>query len=236
MKWLTRDSAEGLLGITSLARAMSGDARLSDVGSLLWMILRQSVPCDAIALFLIDDERGHVAVRYAAGDHAETIRQVARPIGTGIAGAVAVHWKTMVNSDPAFDLGKCAIDPEHPLRSCLAVPLVDGESLIAILAVYSAVESAYTDDHARLLDLVAPKLAASVVDMAILDEDTRAPKAPAMTALHLVKPVAPAAPVTPEAPRQDPPAARVARAPRMRVAKQAAGSQRPRSMPAGPTG
>src|SRR3954451_1425410 len=119
MKWLTHERAEGLLGITCLARALGGDARLNDVGSLLWMILRQSLPCDAMALFLIDDDRGHVAVRFAAGDHADAIGRVTRPIGTGIAGAVAVHWKAMVNGDPAFDLGKCAIDPVRPLRSCL---------------------------------------------------------------------------------------------------------------------
>ena len=70
MKWLTHESAEGLLAITSLARSLGGEARLSDVGGLLWMVLRQSVPCDAMAVFLIDDDRGHVTVRFAAGNHA----------------------------------------------------------------------------------------------------------------------------------------------------------------------
>src|SRR4029078_3593350 len=56
MKWLTHESAEGLLAITSLARSLGGDARLSDVGGLLWMILRQSVPWDAMASFLIDED------------------------------------------------------------------------------------------------------------------------------------------------------------------------------------
>jgi GAF domain-containing protein len=232
MKWLTHEGAEGLLAITSLARSLGGDARLTDAGGLLWMILRQSLPCDAMAIFLIDDDRGHVSVGFAAGDHADAIRQVSRPIGTGIAGAVSVHWKAMVNGDPAFDLGKCAIDPVHPLRSCLAMPLVADESLIAILAIYSAAPAAYSEDHARLLDLVAERLAESILDMAIVEEDMQPSQARQAPALQLVK----AASATPEAPRPDPPAAHAARGPRMQAERRRAALPLPRSTTAGPTG
>lgn len=210
----SQHGAEGLLGIASLSRTLTGDARLSDVGGLLWLILRQSLPCDSMALFLVDDDRGHVAVRFAAGHHAPAISEVSRPIGTGLAGAVALHWKAIVNGDPAFDLGKCAVDPAQPLRSCLAVPLVGGESLIAILALYSAAPGAFSEDHVRLLDLVAPKLAASLIDVVILEEDTIAGQARAMRALPAphspaLQLVQTAKPVTPAAP---PPGRRAARA------------------------
>jgi putative methionine-R-sulfoxide reductase with GAF domain len=231
MKWLTHESAEGLLAITSVARTLTGDARLADVGGLLWMILRQSVPCDAMAIYLIDDDRGHVAVRFAAGDHAEAIRHVTRPIGTGIAGAVAVHWKAMVNGDPAFDLGRCAIDSAHPLRSCLAMPLVADESLIAILAIYSEAPAAYSNDHARLLDLVAARLADAMVDLAIIEEDLQPSQARVAPPLQLVK-----AGTTPEAQRPDPPAARAVRVPRMQVERRRAASSLPLSTTMGPTG
>lgn len=231
MKWLTHESAEGLLAITSLARSLGGDARLADVGGLLWMILRQSVPCDAMAIFLIDDDRGHVAVRFAAGNHADAIRQVTRPIGTGIAGAVAVHWKAMVNGDPAFDLGRCAIDSAHPLRSCLAMPLISDESLIAILAIYSHAPAAYSDDHARLLDLVAARLADEMVELAIVEEDMQPSQVRPLPTLQLVK-----AQAMPEAPRPDLPAARAARAPRMQLEKRRAALSLPLSTTTGPTG
>jgi len=230
MKWLTHESAEGLLAITGLARSLSGDARLADVGGLLWMILRQSVPCDAMAIFLIDDDRGHVAVRFAAGDHADAVRHVTRPIGTGIAGAVAVHWKPMVNGDPAFDLGRCAIDPASPLRSCLAMPLVADESLIAILAVYSSAPAAFSPDHARLLELVAAWLAESLIDLAIIEEDLQPSQGRLAPSLQLVKAA------MPEAPPLDPPAAPAARAPRMQVERRRAASSLPLSTTMGPRG
>jgi GAF domain-containing protein len=232
MKWLTHESAEGLLAITSLARSLKGEARLSDVGGLLWMILRQGMPCDAMAIYLIDDDRGHVAVRFAAGHHADAIRQVTRPIGTGIAGAVALHWRAMVNGDPAFDLGKCAIDPAHPLRSCLVAPLVSDESLIAIVALYSAQPEAYTQEHTQLLDLVASRLADSIVDLAIIEEDLQPSQARRVRSLQLVK----AAAIMTAAPRRDPPAARAGRAPRMRAPKRQAASLPTLSTPTGPMG
>jgi hypothetical protein len=35
-------------------------------------------------------------------------------------------------------------------------------TLVAVLAIYATSEGAFTDDHGRLLDLLAPKLAASL--------------------------------------------------------------------------
>ena len=140
------------------------------------------------------------------------------PIGTGIAGAVAVHWKPMVNGDPAFDLGRCAIDPANPLRSCLAMPLVADESLIAILAVYSSAPAAYSQDHARLLELVAARLAESLIDLAIIEEDLQPSQARPAPSLQLVKAA------MPEAPPPDRPAAPAARGPSSRAATRRAAS------------
>ena len=47
-------ASDGLLAVTSLSRAVSGEARVADVGALMWMVVRQLVPCDAMALFLPD--------------------------------------------------------------------------------------------------------------------------------------------------------------------------------------
>ena len=42
---------DGLLAISSLTRALGGQAQLVDVGSLLWILIRQIVPCDACLLY-----------------------------------------------------------------------------------------------------------------------------------------------------------------------------------------
>ncbi len=176
---------DGLLAISSLSRALGGTAKLSDVGSLLWMLLRQMIPCDAMALFLPDETHDHVVVRFAAGAHAHALRGVTRPTPAGIAGWVAVHRTPVLNAEPILDLGfRAASDPA--LRSSLVVPLVESDALIAVMALYSKDLLAFTDDQQRVLELLAPRLASSMLDAVIADEDALYPVQQAVGSLKLV--------------------------------------------------
>ena len=172
--------ADGLLAIASLSRAVDGSARLPDMGALLWMVLPKILPCDALAIFLPDHARDEVVIRYAAGLHAQAMRGIARASGTGIAGWVAVNRGPAVNADPAIDLGPCGTDPQRPLRSCLAAPILDGDHLVAVLAFYSTTDRAYADDHVRLLDLLSPRLASALAGVAGVQFEAPA-AAPALT-------------------------------------------------------
>ncbi len=174
---------DGLLAVSSLSRALDGTARLSDVGALMWVLLRQIVPCDALALFLLDDSHDHVVVRYAAGAHAHALRGVTRPTSTGVAGWVAVNRTPVVNAEPILDLGFRA-GSAPSLRSSVVVPLVESDALVAVLSLYSKDLLAFSDDHARVLELLGPRLASSLIDAVIAEEDAAVVKSPA---LRLVK-------------------------------------------------
>jgi GAF domain-containing protein len=178
---------EGLLAISSLSRAIGGNAQLSDVGALVWVLLRQIVPCDSLALFLPDDTHDHVVVRYAAGAHAHALRGVTRPTSTGVAGWVAVNRKPVLNAEPILDLGFRA-GSTPTLRSSVVVPLVDSDAVIAVMSLYSKELLAFTDDHVRVLELLGPRLAAALIDAVIAEEDRAAAKSPI---LRLVKSAAP---------------------------------------------
>src|SRR5258708_7037568 len=97
---------DGFQAITSLSRAVADGARLPDVGSLLWVLLRQMVPCDAMALFTVDTAAGQVVVRYAAGAHARVLPGIWRPAGSGIAGWDTLHLRTLPNAGPELARGQ----------------------------------------------------------------------------------------------------------------------------------
>jgi GAF domain-containing protein len=178
---------DGLLAIASLTRALGGTAQLADVGALLWALIRQIVPCDAMALFLPDESQDHVVIRYAAGAHAHALRGVTRPTPQGVAAWVAVHRATVLNAEPILDLGFRATG-NPALRSSLVTPLVDSDAVIAVLALYSKELLAFSDDHLRVIELLAPRLAASMVDAVIADEDSLYPSVSRKIAsLRLVK-------------------------------------------------
>jgi len=166
---------DGLLAIASLARALGGTAQLADIGSLLWALIRHVVPCDAMALFLPDEHHDHVVVRFAAGLRAGELRGLARPMPKGIAGWVAVSRTSVLNAEPILDLGFRATE-DPALRSSLVAPLVDSDVVIAVLALYSKDLLAFTDDHVRVIELLAPRLAASMIDAVIAEEDRLVPQ------------------------------------------------------------
>lgn len=170
---------EGLLAVTSLTRALGGRAELSDVGALIWVLLRQMVPADSMAVFLPDETHDHVVIRYAAGAHAHALYGVTRPTEMGVAGWVAVNQEPVLNAEPTLDLGFRA-DSAPSLRSGLVVPLVESGAVIAVLALYSKELLAFTDDHLRILELLAPRLAGALIDAVIADEDSLAGKGPGL--------------------------------------------------------
>jgi sigma-B regulation protein RsbU (phosphoserine phosphatase) len=175
---------DGLLAVSSLSRALDGTAKLSDVGALIWVLLRQIVPCDTMAIFLLDEAHDHVVVRYAAGAHAHALRGVTRPISSGVAGWAAVNRTPVVNAEPILDLGFRA-GAAPALRSSIVVPLVESDAVIAVLSLYSQELLAFTDDQVRVLELLAPRLATSLVDAVIAEEDIAAAAPP--PGLRLVK-------------------------------------------------
>ncbi|HEX9367740.1 MAG TPA: HD domain-containing phosphohydrolase [Vicinamibacterales bacterium] len=178
--------SDGLLAVTSLSRAVSGGARVADVGALMWMVIRQVLPCDTMAVFLPDERKDHVTVRYVSGAHAPALRAVSRATGTGVAGWVAVNRTPALNADPSLDLGAGSLDLLPGLRSCLAIPLVEGNTLVAVLALYRERVGAFSEDDVRLVELLAPRLASSLAEAVTFEESSSQP-ASATAPLKLVR-------------------------------------------------
>ena len=68
----------------------------------------------------------------------------------------------------------CAPSRAPALRSCVVVPLVESDALVAVLGIYSTNAAGFTEDHLRLLEVLGSRLAAALVDAAIADEDSQA--------------------------------------------------------------
>jgi hypothetical protein len=180
--------ADGLLAVTSLSRALTGEARVGDIGALLWTILRQVLPCESMAIFVPDVITDRVTTRYATGAHAARLRNVSRDTGSGIAGWVAVTHRAAINADPSLDLGLDPREGAPALRSCLAIPIGASAALTGVLALYRADANAFTDDHLRLLELLAARVAAPLsLAIAADEEDAALTTAPLALARHATR-------------------------------------------------
>lgn len=174
-----------VLAVASLARAVAGEAGIGDVGALTWMMLRQVLPCVSMAIFVYDERRDAVTAQYAGGAHAAAVRGTRLTLGSGVAGWAAANRRFVLNADPAIDLGAAVASMNPPLRSSLSMPLAQDGSLVAVVSLYASAAAAFTDDHARLLTLLAPSLATSVA--ALPNADAWSRRSPASGELRLLK-------------------------------------------------
>lgn len=177
-------ASDEVLAVSSLARAVAGEASLTDVGALAWMTLRTVVPCTSMALFVNDDRYDAVTVKFAAGAHAVYLRRMTKPRGAGIAGWVSATRRGALNAEASLDLGVGAPTLSPPLLATLAVPLTHDGTCVGVLALYSSIGNGFSEDQLRLLELLAPSFGASVASVA--DRQESAPMgAPARRAAEL---------------------------------------------------
>jgi diguanylate cyclase (GGDEF)-like protein/putative nucleotidyltransferase with HDIG domain len=148
-------SADQMLTLYELARSLTGQASISDTGDVIATHLNRLIPSAQIVLFLYNHSSDELEVKYAFGDASSALKGICIPLGQRLSGWVAANRRTIVNSDPALDLGSAARTISPRLRSCLSTALVCDEQLVGVLTLYSEASEAYSDDHRRIFEGVA---------------------------------------------------------------------------------
>ena len=161
--------SDGLLAVTSLSRAVSGGARVADVGALMWMVVRQVLPCEAMAVFLPDERADQVTVRYAAG------AARARRCAIGQPRERDGHRGLGGGEPAAGDQRGSRAGSRHRGRGArTGPPVVPGDAarrrddaVVAVLALYRGQRDGFSEDDARLVELLAPRLASSLAEAVV---------------------------------------------------------------------
>jgi putative nucleotidyltransferase with HDIG domain len=177
-------AADEVLAFVSLARLTAGNGSIGDVLALSTNLIRNVAPGASGAWFLVADSGERLTVAEAFGPAAPVLRTLAFGIGESLTGWVASNRQAIVNSDAALDLGVRAAESTPALARCLSVPLVEGQTLVAVLTMYAAEHHVFTEDLGRLVQMVAPHIAAA---LHAARERTRPPQPqPALRDLKLV--------------------------------------------------
>ena len=141
-----------------------------DIGGIVANNLRRLVPFSLFALYLYDSATDELEAVYTAGDVAPNVKGLRIPLGQRLSGWVAVNRQTIINSDPTLDLAELARAESPRLRTCLAAPLLASDQMVGVLALYSSSLEGFTENHRRILEVVAVHTAAV---LRRLDESTR---------------------------------------------------------------
>jgi sigma-B regulation protein RsbU (phosphoserine phosphatase) len=90
------------------------------------------------------------------------------PLGKGLTGAAAESREIVRVTDTAVDPRYIASHPE--IRSEIAVPLVVQDRVVGVMDLESERMGFFTEDHSRLLALLAPQIASSVENARLYEE------------------------------------------------------------------
>jgi len=168
------DHSERLLIFSSLLTNVPARIGSGDIAELSWYHLRQMVPVTALALFGYDkatDELEALALVGPAGPVQFTSRTT---VGQGLSGWVAASRQTILNSDPRLDFGNSVPELTASLASAASIPLCIDDQLVGVLTIYSSTPAGYTEQHLKLLHVVAPRLATALASSRIFDEHATA--------------------------------------------------------------
>jgi diguanylate cyclase (GGDEF)-like protein len=155
-------STEEMLVLYDLAKSLTTNIELADVGDVISKHLRRVVPASTCAFYIFDPDLDELVVTYATGENSSHLMGFRIPRGERLTGWVAANKQTIVNSDPVLDLGDIARSIKPRLHSCLSTPLLAGDQLIGVLTVYSTNPEAFTEDHRRIIEVVARQVSSTV--------------------------------------------------------------------------
>lgn len=144
-----------------LTQDMGSSLALDEMLSVVALRLKKLIPYDTFAVYL----KQHMCLQsaFVIGDDFRLFSSLRVPVGQGLCGWVVEHQKAIVNGNPTVEFGYLE-DPTmfSTLRSALCIPLDDGDSMAGVLSLYAGGKDAFTQDHLRILLMIAPKLSQSI--------------------------------------------------------------------------
>jgi putative nucleotidyltransferase with HDIG domain len=157
-------SSDEMLTLFDLARSLTASMGIQDGTELIAKHLRRLVPSSACVFYLYDEDADELVATHASGEHAAHIKGLRVPLGQRLSGWVAANRQTIRNSDPVLDLGESARAMSPRPRSCLSTPMVSGKTLVGVLSLYSSNKDAYSEDHQRIIEVVARQVSAAILE------------------------------------------------------------------------
>ena len=155
----TLDSISASTGETrmlyELGQTIGNRATVAETAEVIFSHLRRCVPVCSLVLFAYDQVRDQIVARHTSGEQAESMLGIQIGLGQRVSGWVAANRRTALNSDPALDLGDIARTRSPRLLSCLSTAIETSETLVGVVTLYSTQKDAFSDQHSRIVQLVA---------------------------------------------------------------------------------
>jgi len=153
--------------LSNLSQEFSSILDLDELLGKIAKTIHALVAFDAFSILLLDPERKILSHRFSERyDRRVVLDNI--PVGKGLTGAAAESREIVRVTDTAVDPRYIASHPE--IRSEIAVPLVVQDRVVGVMDLESERMGFFTEEHSRLLGLLAPQIASSVENARLYEE------------------------------------------------------------------
>lgn len=165
-----------------IAQGMGGSLKLEESLSGISEKIARLIPHRCLIVYLYDKDRRVLRARFVHGPGSEIMARYEIPIGERTSGWAAQHGLPITSNAPPEPLRRKSPPPDldeliaagtiEPLESAVAAPLLDGDELLGVLALYDLPDRPFAQDSLRMISIVARHIGSGVKN-ALLYEETQ---------------------------------------------------------------
>lgn len=153
--------------LSRVSQELSSILAVDDLLRRIAETMRKLVNFDAFNILLVDEQqkllRNRFSMRYDQRVEIDNI-----PLGNGITGAAVEAREPVKVNDTLTDPRYIASHPD--IQSEVAVPLIYQDKVIGVLDLESERLGFFTEDHVRMLSLLAPQIAISIENASLYEQ------------------------------------------------------------------
>src|SRR5271169_3523901 len=134
-------------------------------------VVRKVIDYEIFAILLLNEKTQELRFRFQVGYPPESAERTRVKVGVGVTGRAAQLRQTILIDDVTQDPSYIAAVPN--VRSELAVPLIYKNRVIGVIDLEARDPGYFTEEHKRLLSLIASRMAAGIENAQLYTRTTR---------------------------------------------------------------
>ena len=148
--------------LLEVSEQISSTLDLEELMARIAAIVKRAIDYEVFAILLLNEKTQELRIRFSVGHPEEVVRNLRVKVGEGIVGRAAQERRSVlvndVRKDPAY------IESIPSVRSELAVPLIAKNRVVGVIDLEAPWPDFFTERHQSLLELLASRMALSVVN------------------------------------------------------------------------
>lgn len=146
------------------------DTILRRVATLIHTVINYEI----FAILLVNEKTQELRFRFAIGHTPETVEKTRVKVGEGVTGQAVLKREPVLVNDVTSTSSYIAALPG--VRSELAIPLIIKNKVIGVIDLEAPQPNYFTEDHARLLTVVASRIAIGIENARLYTRTSRQAK------------------------------------------------------------